>query len=253
MGGLSGSAVARAAASLLAANARRPAGALAGSTQHGALGSDADLALTAMYDTHYRALIQLAAILVSDVAMAEEIVQDAFVGMHRGWRQLRDRDEALPYLRQAVVRRSRSRYAARPGPCRRQPDQPAAGQPPVTQPPVTQPAAPQPPVTQPAAPQPPVTQPAAPQPAATQPDLLLAAALRALPARQREALALRYYTDLPETQIAMAMGISTRSVSIHVARGISAVQAALERGHSAASQPGRAARSAWDGQVSRGA
>jgi RNA polymerase sigma factor (sigma-70 family) len=53
------------------------------------------------------------------------------------------------------------------------------------------------------------------------------AALRALPARQREVLVLRYYADLPETQIAAVLGISRGSVKVHAARAKDALRAAL--------------------------
>ena len=55
------------------------------------------------------------------------------------------------------------------------------------------------------------------------------AALRALPARQREALVLRYYGDLSEAQIASAMGISRGAVKSHTARAMSALRTVLER------------------------
>ena len=57
---------------------------------------------------HYQSLVQLATSLIRDVETAEEVVQDAFVAMHGGWTRLRDPDNALAYLRQAVVNRSRS-------------------------------------------------------------------------------------------------------------------------------------------------
>ena len=53
------------------------------------------------------------------------------------------------------------------------------------------------------------------------------AALRALPVRQREVLVLRYYADLPETQIAAVMGISRGSVKAHAARARDALRTAL--------------------------
>jgi RNA polymerase sigma factor (sigma-70 family) len=46
------------------------------------------------------------------------------------------------------------------------------------------------------------------------------AALRDLPERQREALVLRYYADLSEAEIAVAMRISRGCVKSHTARGI---------------------------------
>ena len=69
---------------------------------------DADHALTAMYSDHYRCLVRLAWFLVQDVTTAEDVVQDSFVAMHTAWRHLRGGDQALAYLHQSVVSRSRS-------------------------------------------------------------------------------------------------------------------------------------------------
>jgi RNA polymerase sigma-70 factor (sigma-E family) len=159
---------------------------------------DAEQAVTEMYSTHYRSLVRLAALLVRDVATAEEVVQDSFMAMHGAWRRLRDNDKALSYLRQSVVNRSRSvlrhrvvvdRNAPKPAP-----DMPSAEQGALT--------------------------------------LLertaVVSALRSLPPRQREALVLRYYGDLSEAQIASAMGISRGAVKSHTARAIAALRAVLE-------------------------
>src|SRR6266576_5384084 len=93
---------------------------------------DAEQAVTAIYSTHYRSLVRLAALLVRDVATAEEVVQDSFIAMHAAWRRLRDTEKALAYLRQCVVNRSRSVLRHREimdktAPSRA-PDLPAAGQ-----------------------------------------------------------------------------------------------------------------------------
>ncbi|HJY71778.1 MAG TPA: sigma factor, partial [Streptosporangiaceae bacterium] len=56
---------------------------------------DADQAITAIYGTEYRSLVRLAAVLVGDVGIAEEVVQDSFVAMYSAWSRLRDRDKAL--------------------------------------------------------------------------------------------------------------------------------------------------------------
>jgi RNA polymerase sigma factor (sigma-70 family) len=53
------------------------------------------------------------------------------------------------------------------------------------------------------------------------------AALHRLPARQREALVLRYYADLSEAEIAEAMGISRGAVKSHASRGIAALRDVL--------------------------
>ena len=48
----------------------------------------------------------------------------------------------------------------------------------------------------------------------------LVTALRALPKRQREAVALRYLADLPENQTASAMGCSVGAVKSNTAKGL---------------------------------
>jgi RNA polymerase sigma-70 factor (sigma-E family) len=159
---------------------------------------DADRAVTELYHAHYRSLVRLAMLLVRDVATAEEVVQDSFVAMHGGWRRLRDSDKALSYLRQSVVNRSRSvlrhrmvvdRNAPKPAP-----DMPSAEHGAI---------------------------------AALERSAVVTA-LRSLPARQREALVLRYYADLSEAQIATAMGISRGAVKSHTARAMSALRGVLE-------------------------
>jgi len=160
---------------------------------------DADRLVTQLYTEEYRSLVRLAVLLVHDVQTAEEVVQDAFVAMHTGWRRLRDHEKALSYLRQAVVNKSRSvlrhrtvidRNAPKPAP-----DEPSAEQGAI----------------------------------ALLERSAVVAALRELPDRQREAIVLRYYADLSEAQIATAMGISRGAVKSHTARGMSSLRATLER------------------------
>ena len=52
-------------------------------------------------------------------------------------------------------------------------------------------------------------------------------ALRALPGRQREVLALRYYSELSEAEIADALGISRGAVKSHASRGAAALRVSL--------------------------
>jgi RNA polymerase sigma-70 factor (sigma-E family) len=158
---------------------------------------DANHAVTALYLRHYRPLVRLAALLVQDLATAEEIVQDAFVAVHAAWRRLPDADHALSHLRRSVIDLSRwtLRYRARV-------DQLA-----------------------------PATAPATPS-AGRAPNLefersAFVSALWTLPARQREVVVLRYFADLPETQIASATGISEATVRSHTAQALSSLRAEL--------------------------
>jgi RNA polymerase sigma factor (sigma-70 family) len=53
-------------------------------------------------------------------------------------------------------------------------------------------------------------------------------ALRRLPARQREALVLRYYLDLSHEEIATAMGIAPSSVRSAIHRGLTSLGRMLQ-------------------------
>jgi RNA polymerase sigma-70 factor (sigma-E family) len=164
-----------------------------------AAGWDVDRAVSALYQEHYRSLVRLAALLVRDVATAEEVVQDSFVAMHGGWSRIRDTDKALSYLRQTVVNRSRTVLRHRA-------------------------------VVDRNAPKPPPDMPSAEHGAiALLERSAVVAALRTLPPRQREALVLRYYGNLSEAQIAGAMAISQGAVKSHTARAMIALRAVLER------------------------
>jgi RNA polymerase sigma factor (sigma-70 family) len=54
------------------------------------------------------------------------------------------------------------------------------------------------------------------------------AALRKLPARQRDVLLLRYYLDLSERETAEALGITNGTVKVHAHRGLIALAPLLE-------------------------
>jgi DNA-directed RNA polymerase specialized sigma24 family protein len=158
--------------------------------RHDRAAAGADQVVDVLYRAHYQSLARVAALLVSDTAAAEDIVQAAFVSLHRGWRYLGDEERALAYLRRAVVSGTRSRDAASA-------DWPSRLR----------------------------GAPSASWPGDSIPRTLLVAALQAVPARQREALVLRYYAAWPDGQIAAAMGISGRAVMRHTARGMSALRA----------------------------
>lgn len=160
---------------------------------------DADQALDQLYAAHWRSLVRLAVLLVHDVSLAEEIVQDSFVAVHGRWRGLRDPDRALAYLRQTVVNRGRSALRHR-GVVERHAER---------------------------------DRPVTALPGADQAVMVadrrgrVLDALRSLPARQREVLALRYYCELSEVEIADALGISRGSVKSHASRGAAALRVSL--------------------------
>ena len=161
-------------------------------------GWDADRGVEELYATHYRSLVRLSVLLVGDRETAEDLVQDCFVVMHGRWHRLREPERALAYLRQAVVNRSRSALRRR-GVQARHPvpvpeDRPGADA----------------------------------EAIAAERRTQVLGALFALPTRQREVLALRYYLDLSEAQIADALGISRGTVKSHASRGAAALRHLLE-------------------------
>jgi RNA polymerase sigma-70 factor (sigma-E family) len=162
-------------------------------------GSDreADYAVSALYAERYRSLVRLAALLVDDMATAEEVVQDSFIAIHANWRRLQDIDKAAGYLRQCVVNRSHSVLRHR-GVVNRNvqqlpPDVPSAEEEAMKL--VSRSA--------------------------------VITALQRLPPRQRQALVLRYYAGLSEAQIASTMGVSRGAVKRYVSRAMSALRAML--------------------------
>jgi RNA polymerase sigma-70 factor (sigma-E family) len=159
---------------------------------------DADTAVDELYAAHYRRLVRLSVLLVRDVETAEEVVQDSFVAMHGRWRTLRDPEKALAYLRQTVVNRSRSLLRRRGVEARHTPPavRPHHG--------------------------------ADEDALVSERRRVVLDALRELPDRQREVLALRYYLDLSEAEIASTLGISRGAVKSHASRGSAALRQLLE-------------------------
>jgi len=152
----------------------------------------------ALYHQHWRALVRLAVLLVDDVASAEDVVQDAFVALHRRSGDLRDPEAAAAYVRACVVNLSRSVIRRR---------QVARKHLKVAEPEAT---------------------------AGADEDVVLRdehretlAAVRQLPQRQQEVLVLRYWSGLSEREIALALGISQGSVKSSASRGIATLQKML--------------------------
>ncbi len=161
--------------------------------------SDADAAIEILYVAHWDQLVRLSVLLVRDAGQAEEVVQDAFVELHRRWARLEDPERAPAYLRRTVVNRSRSALRHR-GVVQRH----LARQRDVE------------------------TMPGADEPAlADSRRRGVLDALQRLPRRQREVLALRYYLDLSEAEIAETLGISRGAVKSHASRGAAALRPLL--------------------------
>ena len=156
--------------------------------------------VSALYQAHALALVKLAVLMTGDQPTAEDVVQDAFLGLYRRWSALHDADKAIGYLRSSVLNGCRSVHRVR---FRRQG---------IT------------------------LDPPEPVDSAEAEAMLgeahreVLAALRRLPRRQREAVVLRYYLDMTEDQAAQAMGVGRGTVKSSTHRGLAALARMLKEG-----------------------
>ena len=162
--------------------------------------SEDDHLLSDLYRVHVLGLVRFALLLVGDQPSAEDVVQDAFIGLRRALPTLRERDKALQYLRTAVLNGCRSVHRGR----RRAALRRVQHEPPVWS--------------------------AESAVIAGEDRQEVLAALASLPRRPREVLALRYFLDLPDTEIAVALGISRGTVSSTASRGLAALARELREG-----------------------
>ena len=173
---------------------------IAGSWAHSGR-RDRTEAVSELFVAHQRRLVGLASLLVDDRQAAEDVVQEAFTGLYRRWRLLRDPNAAVAYLNRAVVNGSRD--SLRRG--RR------AGAAMLRLVPRSEELA------------------SAEHDAVARQDAdRLWAAVTALPMRQRQVLVLRYYLDQSEAEIAETLEVSRGSVKKHASRGIAALVQEME-------------------------
>ncbi len=154
--------------------------------------------VAALFRAHHLELVRLALVMTGDLATAEDVVQDAYERLHRGWHRVRHKQDSLAYARSIVLNACRSvhrhqavawRVHATLAPSPTWLADPAAG-------------------------------------AADRSEL--ATALRRLPPRQREVLALRYYCDLSVEQTAATLGIGPSAVRSTASRGLAALAQTLK-------------------------
>lgn len=162
--------------------------------------SAADRLVEALFAAEGASLVRLASIYCDDRESAEDLVQEAFIRLHRNAGSISDPERAPAYLRSIVINLARDhnrrglmslRHTAR---LRREAHASLLEE----------------------------------RTAAVFEDDTLRA-LRMLSARQRDCLTLRFYLDLSEREIADVLGISTNSVKTHTKRGLAAMESMLDR------------------------
>ncbi|MEV5569710.1 SigE family RNA polymerase sigma factor [Spirillospora sp. NPDC052269] len=152
--------------------------------------------VTELYREHALGLMRLAVVMVGDQATAEDVVQDAFAGLYRRWAKVREPDRALAYVRSAVLNECRNARRRRRRAVWHEHVPPAW------------------------------SAEAAAMIGEERREVL--AALHRLPARQREALVLRFFCELSEGEIARAMRVSRGTVKSTTSRALASLGRMLE-------------------------
>jgi RNA polymerase sigma factor (sigma-70 family) len=148
-----------------------------------------------LFRARYLEMVRLAGLLGADDP--EDIAQEAFTRLMNSHPRTGDGQSALPYLRAIVVNLTRNRHRHLRVVRLRTPAAVEEGS--------SEQAA-----------------------IANEDHREILAALAGLPSRRREAIVLRYWLDLPEREIAVAMGVSPGTVKSHVSRGLAALAQALK-------------------------
>lgn len=136
------------------------------------------------------ALLRFAYLLTGDHHLAEDLLQEALVKVHRRWSGLRRTDQPTAYVRKAILRQYLSWRRLRSSaelPSEVTPDRPASG--------------------------------ADHAERLAERDALWHA-LATLPRQQRAVLVLRFYEDLEDTAIGQLIGCSEVTVRSHASRGL---------------------------------
>jgi RNA polymerase sigma-70 factor (sigma-E family) len=144
---------------------------------------------------HYERLCRLGFLLTGDPAQAEELAQDALVRTWRRWRLVGKPDNPETYARKVLVNRHRSLLRRALVEARyRYRDRPTEGS----------------------------------SDEHREDAIVLWAATRRLPPRQRAVLVLRYYEDLSEAEIARVLGIPVGTVKTLARRGLARLRRSLD-------------------------
>jgi len=162
--------------------------------------ASAERAVTELYQAHALGMIRLAHIMLGDQQSAEDVVQEAFCGLYRHWSGLSDPESAVHYVRSAVLNGCRSVLRRRAS---AQASRGLLGEQPVV---ISAESA----------------------VLTSEERRAVMAALRRLPARQREALVLRFYLDLSVEEAGITMGIGPSSVRSATHRALGSLARMLQ-------------------------
>jgi RNA polymerase sigma-70 factor (sigma-E family) len=162
---------------------------------------DPDALIAEMFSQEGSSLVRLARLFCDDRNAAEDLVQEAFIRLHRSATSIRDLDRAPAFLRSIVINLARDHN--RRGLMSLRHRNTAER---VTSPPEPDDRA-----------------------VADEESAAVLTALRDLPERQRACLVLRYYQELSIAEVAETLRISKNSVKTHCRRGLAALESRREK------------------------
>ena len=159
-------------------------------------GIDRDALVAQLFDQEGAALVRLARLFTDDRNAAEDLVQEAFIRLHKSAHRIHSPVKAAPYLRSIVINLARDHNRRGLMSLRHQEAAPAG------------------------------TSPEAPEDRLllNEEQMLLLDEVRALSPRQRDCILLRFYLEMSEQEIADAMSISPNSVKTHCRRGLASLR-----------------------------
>lgn len=162
--------------------------------------TDRDALVARLFQQEGARLVRMARLFTDDRNAAEDLVQEAFIRLHRAAHRINDPTKAAPYLRSIVVNLARDHNRRGLMSLRHQDSEPGGAEPDIPE------------------------------------DILvldderrhLLNAVRELSPRQRDCILLRFYLELSESEIATTLDISKNSVKTHCRRGMETLRGRME-------------------------
>ena len=161
---------------------------------------DRERAVAELFDRNYAPLCRLAYVIIGDVQLAEELVMDALLKTYSAWGRIRDPARSDAYLRRTVVNLCRSKIRRKVIEARvnrtsyqREERKPSGWDPELHE-----------------------------------TSRLVWEAVRKLAPRQRAAVVLRYFEDLPEAQIAEILDCSVGTVKSQLSKARARLEGELQ-------------------------
>lgn len=149
----------------------------------------------AFYQREYRSIVGLAYVLSGSAAEAEDLAQDALSEAHKRWEQVCLYENPQAWVRRVLVNRSSSRFRRLASEAKAKARLRSEPRPPIEL-----------------------------TPRSTE----VWAAVRALPRRQAQAIALQYWDDYSVAQIAETLECGTETVKTHLSRARAALALSLD-------------------------